>query len=41
MAQQMGISKETVRNHVKGLLRSLGVRSRIEAIAKARTVGLI
>jgi DNA-binding NarL/FixJ family response regulator len=41
MAQQMGISKETVRNHVKGLLRSLGARSRIEAIAKARTVGLI
>jgi len=41
MAQQMGISKETVRNHVKGLLRSLGARSRVEAIAKARGVGLI
>jgi len=41
MAQQMGISKETVRNHVKGLLRSLGARSRAEAIAKARGVGLI
>ena len=41
MAQQMGISKETVRNHVNGLLRSLGARSRVEAIAKARGVGLI
>ncbi|TMK32299.1 MAG: hypothetical protein E6G64_07095 [Actinobacteria bacterium] len=41
MAQQMSISKETVRNHVKGLLRSLGARSRVEAIAKARRVGLI
>jgi DNA-binding CsgD family transcriptional regulator len=41
MAQRMGISKETVRNHVKGVLRSLGARSRVEAIAKARRVGLI
>jgi len=41
MAQRMGISKETVRNHVKGVLRSLGARSRVEAVAKGRTVGLI
>jgi DNA-binding CsgD family transcriptional regulator len=41
MAEQMGISKETVRNHVKGLLRSLGASSRVEAIAKARSLGLI
>ena len=41
MAQQMGISKETVRNHVKGLLRSLRARSRVEAVAKARRAGLI
>jgi DNA-binding CsgD family transcriptional regulator len=41
MAQQMGISKETVRNHVKGLLRSLGASSRVEAIAKGRRFGLI
>jgi DNA-binding CsgD family transcriptional regulator len=41
MAQQMGISKETVRNHVKGVLRSLGARSRVEAVAKGRQVGLI
>jgi DNA-binding CsgD family transcriptional regulator len=41
MAQQMGISKETVRNHVKGVLRSLDARSRVEAVAKGRSVGLI
>jgi DNA-binding NarL/FixJ family response regulator len=41
MAEQMGISKETVRNHVKALLRSLGARSRVEAIATARDLGLI
>ena len=41
MAQQMSIAKETVRNHVKGLLRSLGARSRVEAVAKGRRVGLI
>jgi DNA-binding CsgD family transcriptional regulator len=41
MAEQMSISKETVRNHVKGVLRSLGARSRVEAVAKGRSVGLI
>lgn len=41
MAQQMSISKETVRNHVKGVLRGLGARSRVEAVAKARRVGLV
>jgi DNA-binding NarL/FixJ family response regulator len=41
MAQRMGISKETVRNHVKGVLRSLDARSRVEAVAKGRRVGLI
>jgi DNA-binding CsgD family transcriptional regulator len=41
MAHQMGISKETVRNHVKGVLRSLGARSRVEAVAKARRGGWV
>jgi DNA-binding CsgD family transcriptional regulator len=41
MAHAMGIYKETVRNHVKGLLRSLDARSRVEAVAKARDAGLI
>lgn len=30
------LSPETVRNHVRGILRNLGVRSRIEAVAVAR-----
>jgi DNA-binding CsgD family transcriptional regulator len=41
MAQQMGIAKETVRNHVRGVLSSLDARSRLEAVAKARRVGLL
>ena len=41
MAQAMCISTETVRNHVKRLLRTLGARSRVEAVAKARQWGLI
>src|SRR2546421_196942 len=34
MGEQMGIANETVRNHVKGVLRSLDARSRVEAGAK-------
>ena len=41
MAQQMGIANETVRNHVRRVLSSLDARSRLEAVAKARRVGLI
>jgi DNA-binding CsgD family transcriptional regulator len=41
MAQHLGLSKETVRNHVKGVLRRLGASSRVEAVAKGRRVGLI
>jgi DNA-binding CsgD family transcriptional regulator len=41
MAEQLGISKETVRNHVKALLRRLGATSRVEAVAKGRRVGLV
>jgi DNA-binding CsgD family transcriptional regulator len=41
MAALMGLSHETVRNHVKGLLRTLGARSRVEAVAKGRRAGLI
>jgi Bacterial regulatory proteins, luxR family len=35
------IAKETVRNHVKRLLRRLGASSRVEAVAKAPDAGLI
>jgi DNA-binding CsgD family transcriptional regulator len=41
MAQQMGLSQETVRNYVKRVLRVLGARSRVEAVAKARRARLI
>jgi DNA-binding CsgD family transcriptional regulator len=41
MAEEMSISTETVRNHVKRVLRTLGASSRVEAVAKARRVGLI
>jgi DNA-binding CsgD family transcriptional regulator len=41
MAEVMGISNETVRNHVKRLLRRLEARSRIEAVAKGRRASLI
>jgi PAS domain S-box-containing protein len=41
MAEAMGISKDTVRNHVRGLLRRLGAHSRLEAVAMAHAQGLI
>ncbi|HSS80446.1 MAG TPA: LuxR C-terminal-related transcriptional regulator [Gaiellaceae bacterium] len=41
MAERMAISKETVRNHVKRVLRGLDARSRVEAVAKARRAGLV
>jgi DNA-binding CsgD family transcriptional regulator len=41
MADLMGLSKETVRNHVKRLLRRLDARSRVEALAKGRRANLI
>lgn len=41
MAERMSISKETVRNHVKRVLRGLDASSRVEAVAKGRRAGLI
>jgi PAS domain S-box-containing protein len=41
LATRMGISVETARNHVRALLRELGVHSRLEAVAAARRFGLI
>jgi PAS domain S-box-containing protein len=35
IASELHLSRETVRNHVRRLLRSLGVRSRLEAVAIA------
>jgi DNA-binding CsgD family transcriptional regulator len=41
MADLMGLSKDTVRNHVKRLLQRLNARSRVEAVAKGRRASLI
>ena len=36
IARELHLSQETVRNHVRHLLRALGVNSRLEAVAVAR-----
>ena len=41
IATKMGISEETVRNHVRGVFKALRVHSRLEAVAKAHTEGLL
>jgi len=37
IAAELHLSTETVRNHIRGLFRALGVNSRLEAVAAART----
>jgi PAS domain S-box-containing protein len=41
IAQQLHLSPETVRNHVRHLLRALGVHTRLEAVAVARQEHLV
>lgn len=41
IAKELFISKTTVRNHIAHLLATLGVHSRLAAVAKARRDGLI
>jgi two-component system NarL family response regulator len=36
IADELHLSKETVRNHVRHMLQALGVHSRLEAVALAR-----
>jgi PAS domain S-box-containing protein len=36
IAAELHLSTETVRNHIRGLFRALGVNSRLEAVAAAR-----
>jgi PAS domain S-box-containing protein len=41
IAELLHIARETVRNHVRSILRKLGVHSRLEAIAVARAEGVL
>lgn len=41
IAKELSLSLETVRNHLRRLLRELGAHTRVEAIATARRLGLL
>jgi PAS domain S-box-containing protein len=41
IAEDLHLSRETVRNHVRGILQALDVHSRVEAVAAARAEGLL
>ena len=41
MADEMGVSIETVRNHVRALLSQLGAQSRLEAVLRAHSLSLL
>jgi len=41
IARELHLSTETVRNHIRHLLRALGVHSRLEAVAVARQEHLV
>lgn len=41
IAAHLGISRQTVRNHVRDLLARLGVHSRLEAVVHAHALGLV
>lgn len=40
IAARLTISETTVRNHIRAILRALGVNSQLEAVARARTLFL-
>jgi len=41
IAASLSVARETVRNHVRGVLRTLRVHSRLEAVVEARRRGLL
>ena len=41
MAERLSLSRETVRNHIRGLLGALHVNSRLEALVEGRRRGII
>lgn len=41
IAAKLGVAEETARNHIRRLLRELGVHSRLEAVVRAYRLGLL
>jgi len=41
IAHTLVISETTVRNHIRAILRELGAHSQLEAVAKARLLGIV
>jgi DNA-binding NarL/FixJ family response regulator len=41
IAGEMNLARETVRNHIRAVLRGLGVHSRLEAVIEAQRLGLL
>jgi DNA-binding CsgD family transcriptional regulator len=41
MGRRLGISPRTVETHVSGIYRKLGVRTRVQAVSRAASLGLI
>jgi PAS domain S-box-containing protein len=41
IAKKLGISTETVRNHVRGLMGRLGVHTRLEAVIRGHELGIV
>jgi LuxR family maltose regulon positive regulatory protein len=41
IAQQLIVAIGTVKRHVNSILNKLGVQSRLQAVARAREVGLV
>jgi len=41
IAAQLGLAEHTVRNHIRAVLLELGSHSQLEALAKARRLGLV
>jgi PAS domain S-box-containing protein len=41
IASDLHISRETVRNHIRQILKALGVHSRLAAVATSRALGLV
>jgi len=41
VARDLGLMESTVRNHVRHLLRTLGAHSQLQAVARARALGIL